>query len=81
ETDRLTIENDQLTLEQNVLLMAISRSEFERFVLELFPETCASVSAENRAQSLFEDSIETVQVLPGHKDNCPMPCDNVAIAQ
>ena len=72
-------ENDQLVFEENVLLTEISRSELERSVLDLFPETCAGLSAGNRAQSLFETSRETVQVLPSHKDKTsPLTGDNVA---
>ena len=62
EADHLTVENDQLDFEENVLLTEISRSKVERSVLDLFPETCASLSAGNRAQSLFENSRETIQV-------------------
>ena len=36
------------------------------------------MSPRNRAQSLFEDSKETAQVSPGHKDNSPMASDNTA---
>ena len=62
EADHLTVENDQLDFEENVLLTEISRSKVERSVLDLFPETCAGLSAGNRAQSLFENSRETIQV-------------------
>ena len=44
-------------------------------MLELFPEAC--VSPRNRAQWLFEDSKETAQVLPGHKDDSPLADDNI----
>ena len=67
-----------MIMEENVLLTAISRSDMERSVLELFPETCAGFSAGNRAQSLLENSRETVQVLPCPKDKTtPMTGDNV----
>ena len=79
EVDHLTVENDQLVFEENVLLTEISRSELERSVLDLFHETCAGLSAGNRAQSLFENSRETVQVLPNRKDKTsPLTGDNVA---
>ena len=79
EFDHLTVENDQLVFEENVLLTEISRSELERSVLDLFPETCAGLSAGNRAQSLFENSRETVQVLSSPKDKTgPLTGDNIA---
>ena len=79
EADHLTVENDQLVFEENVLLTEISRSELERSVLDLFPETCAGLRAGNRAQSLFENSRETVQILPNPKDKTsPLTGDNVA---
>ena len=37
EKDHLTLENDQLIWEEDMLLSALSRSELESSVLELFP--------------------------------------------
>ena len=79
QEEQLMVENNQLASEEDLLLNEISRSELERSVLNLFPETCAGLSAGNRAQSLFENRTETVQVLPSPQDkSTPMIRDTVA---
>ena len=79
QEEQLMVENNQLASEEDLLLNEISRSELERSVLNLFPETCAGLSAGNRAQSLFENRTETVQVLPSPQDkSTSMNRDTVA---